>query len=71
MAKALMGHLDTGVVVDPRRVRETLVLRRRVADLEAEVLRLKAENDALADAYSRDTDSRVPGHVADLEPVLS
>lgn len=70
MAKALMGHLDTGAV-DPRRVRETVVLRQRVTDLEAEVLRLKAENDALAAAYRRDTGSVVPGHVADLEPALS
>lgn len=70
MAKALMGHLNTGVD-DPRRVHETLLLRQRVADLEAEVMRLKVENDALAAAYSRDTDSVVPGHVADLEPVLS
>lgn len=70
MAKALMGHLDTGVV-DPRRVREALLLRQRIADLEAEVGRLKAENDALAAAYRRDTDSVVPGHVADLEPALS
>jgi cell division protein FtsB len=68
MAKALVGHLGT---VDPRHTREIMVLRRRVADLEAEVGRLKAENDALAAAYSRDTSSVVPGDLVDLEPALS
>jgi hypothetical protein len=44
MAKALMGYVgaDSRVRDDNQR------LRRRVADLEAVVLRLQAENDALA-----------------------
>lgn len=44
MAKALMGYVgaDSRLLEDNRR------LRRRVADLEAVVLRLQAENDALA-----------------------
>ncbi len=47
MAKALLGHVGgtgPGVVLEVRRLRE------RVRDLEAEVLRLQSENDALASA---------------------
>ena len=51
MAKALLGYLGNG---DPRVVPELTAenrrLRQRVADLEAHVLRLQAENDALAAA---------------------
>ncbi len=44
MAKALLGYVggDTRLLDDNHR------LRRRIADLEAIVLRLQAENDALA-----------------------
>jgi hypothetical protein len=45
MAKALLGHVgghDTRVAMECRR------LQQRVRDLESEVLRLQAENDALA-----------------------
>ena len=44
MAKALLGYVggDTRLLDDNQR------LRRRIADLEAVVLRLQAENDALA-----------------------
>ena len=44
MAKALLGYVGTA---DSNRDYEIARLRRRVGDLEAEVLRLKAENDAL------------------------
>lgn len=44
MAKALVGHMGS----DPRLFVDNQRLRRRVADLEAVVLRLQAENDALA-----------------------
>jgi hypothetical protein len=44
MAKALVGYLG-GPTSD--QLRETATLRRRVADLENEVLRLKIENDGL------------------------
>jgi cell division protein FtsB len=49
MAKALVGYMNT---TDPRVVAHLVSqnrrLRQRVADLEAHVLRLQAENDALA-----------------------
>jgi hypothetical protein len=44
MAKALVGYLG-GPTSD--QLREAATLRRRVADLENEVLRLKIENDGL------------------------
>jgi len=44
MAKALYGHLAT----DPALLAEVAHLRRRLRDLEEEVGRLRAENDALA-----------------------
>ena len=44
MAKALLGYVGG----DTRLVEENRRLRRRVGDLEAVVLRLQAENDALA-----------------------
>ena len=45
MAKALLGYIPNS---DTRLLDENLRLRRRVSDLEAVVLRLQAENDALA-----------------------
>ena len=51
MAKALLGYMSNG---DPRLTAqltaESRRLRQRVADLEAHVMRLQAENDALAAA---------------------
>ena len=51
MAKALLGYMST---TDPRVVAgltaENRRLKQRVADLEAHVLRLQTENDALAAA---------------------
>jgi hypothetical protein len=44
MAKALLGYVGT----NSRILDDNVRLRRRVADLEAVVLRLQAENDALA-----------------------
>ena len=53
MAKALVGYMNT---TDPRvvahLVSENRRLRQRVADLEAQMLRLQAENDALAATVS-------------------
>jgi cell division protein FtsB len=52
MAKALLGYMS--VSTDPRVVAQLTAenrrLRQRVADLEAHVLRLQAENDTLAAA---------------------
>jgi hypothetical protein len=45
MAKALIGHVGGP---DPRTLSEVRRLRERVRSLEAEVLRLRAANDALA-----------------------
>jgi cell division protein FtsB len=44
MAKALVGYIAS----NPRLLNDNQRLRQRVADLEAMVLRLQAENDALA-----------------------
>lgn len=54
MAKALVGHLAGP---SSEHVRQTATLRRRVADLEAEVGRLKTENDALAAALAERVES--------------
>ena len=45
MAKALIGHVGGP---DPRMIMEMRRLQERVRSLESEVLRLRAENDALA-----------------------
>ncbi|GAA3124080.1 hypothetical protein GCM10010466_13700 [Planomonospora alba] len=50
MAKALLGHVGGP---DPRMVSEMRRLQQRVRDLEAELIRLQAQNDELA-ASSRD-----------------
>lgn len=47
MAKALLGYVGG---TDPRLLEEARRLRLRVRDLEAQVGRLKDENDALAAA---------------------
>ena len=47
MAKAILGHLGGP---DPRLLAEVARLRRRVADLQSEVERLAAENEALLPA---------------------
>lgn len=47
MAKALLGYVGGA---DPRLATEVQRLRRRVTDLETQVLRLQAENDHLAEA---------------------
>jgi cell division protein FtsB len=64
MAKALLGHVGGP---DPRMVAEMRRLQRRVRDLEAELVRLQAENDALATAQ----DDLVSLSAPDREPVLT
>ena len=49
MAKALLGYVGGS---DPRLLAEVAMLRRRVHELEAEMLRLRAETDALAAAVA-------------------
>lgn len=47
MAKALLGYVGGA---DPRLATEVQRLRKRITDLEAQVTRLQAENDNLAQA---------------------
>ncbi|GGT49428.1 MULTISPECIES: hypothetical protein [Actinomadura] len=65
MAKALLGHVGGP---DPRMVAEMRRLQQRVRDLEAELVRLQAENDALATA----TDDEVMSlPMKEREPALT
>jgi cell division protein FtsB len=63
MSKALFGHVGGS---DPRVVSEMRRLQQRVRDLEAELVRLQEENDALA-AEAHDEDMLV----LDREPALT
>jgi hypothetical protein len=65
MAKALLGYVGGP---DPRLVTEVRRLQRRVLDLEAEVLRLRAENESLSEIVDG-----MPGidEVTVPEPVLA
>jgi hypothetical protein len=65
MAKALLGHVGGP---DPRMVAEMRRLQQRVRDLEAELVRLQAENDALA---SVDQDDVLTMRAKDREPALT
>ncbi|GHF88636.1 hypothetical protein [Streptomyces thermodiastaticus] len=51
MAKALLGYVGG---CDPRLLAEMRRLQQRVQDLEAELVRIQAENDALTAGASRD-----------------
>jgi hypothetical protein len=64
MAKALLGHVGGP---DPRMVSEMRRLQQRIRDLEAELTRLQAQNDALA-AQSRD---EAFSRLQDREPALT
>ncbi|SDQ37233.1 hypothetical protein [Thermostaphylospora chromogena] len=64
MAKALFGHVGGP---DPRMVSEVRRLQQRIRDLEAELIRLQAENDALS-ARSRDESF---SSLQDREPALT
>ena len=64
MAKALIGYLSSDQRSAATLAAQNRRLRTRVADLEALVLRLQAENDRLAAAVRED--SRVD--VDDLQP---
>ena len=62
MAKALVGHLPSDVRSSSRLVAENSRLRTRVRELEALVLRLREENDALVEARASE--------LLELEPML-
>jgi len=64
MAKALYGHVGGP---DPRMVSEMRRLQQRVRDLEAEVLRLQARNDAVEATLRED----LLTIEADREPALT
>ncbi len=64
MAKALIGHLGGPT---PAQLHQTALLKRRIVDLEAEVLRLKIENDGLLAALHQQVESVTPADL--LEPV--
>ncbi|MRJ76857.1 hypothetical protein GEV29_09940 [Aeromicrobium sp. SMF47] len=62
MAKALFGHLGGPT---PGQLQETAALRRRITDLENEVLRLKVENDGLLAALREQVDLVTAGDLAE------
>lgn len=64
MAKALIGFMG-GPTND--QLRETANLRRRIGELEVEVLRLKNENDGLNKALGERVERLTPADL--LEPV--
>lgn len=69
MAKALLGYVGGS---DPRLLAEMRRLQQRVQDLESELVRIQAENDALAAAASRDSDSLLESiDVPQAEPALT
>ena len=57
MAKALFGHV--GVGTDPRLASEVRRLRARVLELEDELSRVKAANDALVATVHVEDDIRI------------
>ncbi|ADG89476.1 hypothetical protein TBS_35150 [Thermobispora bispora] len=64
MAKALLGHVGGP---DPRMVSELRRLQQRIRDLEAELTRLQAQNDALTAQAREDALVRLE----DREPALT
>ena len=64
MAKALFGHVGGP---DPRMVSEMRRLQQRIRDLEAELIRLQAQNDPLA-AQTRD---EAISRMQEREPALT
>ncbi|MFB9837434.1 hypothetical protein [Actinoallomurus acaciae] len=65
MAKALLGHVGGP---DPRMVAEMRRLQQRVRDLEAELVRLQTENDALAAVADNEV---MALSASDREPALT
>lgn len=68
MAKALLGHVGGS---DPRVLAEMRRLQQRVQDLETQLVRVQAENDALA-AAARHSEPVLNGiDVPKAEPALT
>ncbi|AGP54747.1 MULTISPECIES: hypothetical protein [Streptomyces] len=68
MAKALLGYVGGS---DPRVLAEMRRLQQRVQDLESEIVRIQAENDALS-AAARHGDSLLESFdVSQAEPALA
>jgi hypothetical protein len=68
MAKALLGYVGGP---DLRLIEETRRLRNRVSDLEAQMLRLQAENDSLAAALHDGQLLTLEEPQTDLSPALT
>ncbi|MFM9366532.1 hypothetical protein [Streptomyces sp. Da 82-17] len=70
MAKALLGYVGGS---DPRLLAEMRRLQQRVQDLESELVRIQAENDALSTAAaSHEGDSFLESiDVPQAEPALT
>lgn len=67
MAKALLGYVGGP---DPRLLSEMRRLQQRVQDLESELVRIQAENDALS-AASREESLLGSIDVSKAEPALA
>ncbi|MER0240948.1 hypothetical protein ACMA1D_24530 [Streptomyces sp. 796.1] len=68
MAKALLGYVGGS---DPRVLAEMRRLQQRVQDLESELIRMQAENDALS-AAAQHSDSLLDSiDVPQAEPALA
>ena len=69
MAKALLGYVGGS---DPRVLSEMRRLQQRVQDLESELIRMQAENDALSAAAHHGRDSLLDSiDVSQAEPALA
>ncbi len=66
MAKALLGYVGG---TDPRLISEMRRLQQRVQDLESELVRIQAENDALASSHEESLLSSID--VPQAEPALA
>jgi cell division protein FtsB len=70
MAKALIGYMNSDLRTPARLTAENTRLRTRVGELEALVLRLSQENDALAAAAQADALLELrPETMQEMQPV--
>ena len=68
MAKALLGYVGGS---DPRVLAEMRRLQQRVQDLESQLVRIQAENDALSAAARREDSLLESIDVTKAEPALT